>query len=183
MKKFFSEFKTFITRGNVIDLAVGMIIGAAFTAIVSALVNDIFQPLINMIPMGNVHGLITILVAKNAAGEVVAKTAEEIDLTQSIYINWGSFIMAIVNFLITALVLFMIIKAINTLREGGKKIKAKKKGQAEAPAAEEAPAVEEAPVAPAVTTEDLLREIRDLLAAQSGANAAQADAKSPEANK
>ena len=65
MKKFFAEFKKFITRGNVIDLAVGMIIGAAFTAIVNALVNGIFKPLINAIPMGNIQGLITMLVPKN----------------------------------------------------------------------------------------------------------------------
>ena len=166
MKKFFSEFKAFITRGNVVDLAVGMIIGAAFTAIVTALVNDIFRPLINMIPMGNVHGLITILVAKDATGAVVEKTSEAIDLTQSIYINWGSFIMAILNFLITAFVLFLIIKTINTVREGGKALKGKKKGKVEV--AEEEPAPVEPPKP---TTEELLLEIRNLLAAQGGANA------------
>ena len=68
MKKFFGEFKKFITRGNVIDLAVGMIIGAAFTAIVNALVNSIFKPLINTIPMGDLNGLITMLVPKDANG-------------------------------------------------------------------------------------------------------------------
>ena len=68
MKKIFQEFKKFITKGNVVDLAVGMIIGAAFTAIVNALVNNIFKPLIDAIPMEGVEGLITMLVPRNAEG-------------------------------------------------------------------------------------------------------------------
>lgn len=117
MRKFFREFKTFITRGNVLDLAVGMIIGAAFTAIVTALVNGIFKPLINAIPMGDgLSGLITMLVTvKDAEGAI--------DMTKSVYINWGDFIMAIINFLLTAFILFLIIKAINSFREGSKKFK------------------------------------------------------------
>ena len=118
MKKLFKEFKDFITRGNVLDLAVGMIIGAAFTAIVTALVNGIFKPLINAIPMGEIEGLITMLVAKDVNGELVKDTGLAIDLTQSVYINWGDFIMAIINFLLTAVILFAIIKTINTVRKG-----------------------------------------------------------------
>jgi hypothetical protein len=72
MKKIFEEFKKFITKGNVVDLAVGMIIGAAFTAIVNALVNNIFKPLINAIPMEGVEGLITMLVPRDANGIKVA---------------------------------------------------------------------------------------------------------------
>ena len=183
------EFKDFITRGNVVDLAVGMIIGAAFTAIVTALVTNIFQPLINSIPIGDgVNGLITMLVGKNADGEVVynygwVAAVQEIDLTQSIYINWGAFIMAIVNFLLVAAVLFGIIKAINTLKATGDKATAKKykaltkdevkalkkdgKSKADIIAIDEAKAAEiEAakaaePVPP--TTEDLLKQIIELL--------------------
>ena len=183
------EFKDFITRGNVVDLAVGMIIGAAFTAIVTALVTNIFQPLINSIPIGDgVNGLITMLVGKNADGEVVynygwVAAVQEIDLTQSIYINWGAFIMAIVNFLLVAAVLFGIIKAINTLKATSEKATAKKykaltkdevkalkkdgKSKADIIAIDEAKAVEiEAakaaePVPP--TTEDLLKQIIELL--------------------
>lgn len=118
MKKLAKEFKDFITRGNVVDLAVGMIIGAAFTAIVSALVSHIFQPLINWIPMGNVSGLITMLEPRNAEGIKVAMDAADIDMTKSIYIDWGAFIMAIINFLLTAVVLFGLVKIINTLRGG-----------------------------------------------------------------
>lgn len=178
MKKFFSEFKQFITRGNVIDLAVGMIIGAAFTAIVTALVNGVFKPLIDAIPMGNVQGLITMLVPKNADGTKVAFDSADIDLTKSVYINWGDLIMAIITFFITALVLFLIIKVINTVHNASKNVAEKQKAKirkrlakgeitAEEAAKEEA-ALEPEPVAPVETTDDLLREIRDLLKASAG---------------
>ena len=177
MKKFFSEFKKFITRGNVIDLAVGMIIGAAFTAIVTALVNGVFKPLIDAIPMGDIEGLITMLVPKNAGGEVIKAgvTDQVIDLTKSVYINWGDVIMAIISFFITALVLFLIVKVINGIREKSKNVvekqKAKiqkklEKGQITAEeAAKEEEAIAAEPAAPVETTDDLLREIRDLLKA------------------
>lgn len=125
MKKFFREFKIFIARGNVVDLAVGMIIGAAFTAIVTALVKNIFQPLINTVPMGNFNGLITMLVAKDASGVVTSDPAH-IDMSKSIYIDWGAFIMAVVDFVLTAFVLFLIVKAINALRGGTKTLKSYK---------------------------------------------------------
>lgn len=189
MKKLFKEFKDFITRGNVLDLAVGMIIGAAFTAIVTALVNGIFKPLINAIPMGEIEGLITMLVAKDVNGELVKDTGLAIDLTQSVYINWGDFIMAIINFLLTAVILFAIIKTINTVRKGmeeglktpnlTKEEKAQLKAQgmtrkqmkeyaekrdAEASAKK---AAEEAAAKPE-TSDRILKDIRELLRAQSG---------------
>ncbi len=123
MKKFFREFKQFISRGSVLDLAVGMIIGAAFTAIVTALVNNVFKPLIGMIPMGGVEGLITMLVPKNSDGVTVAFGSSAIDLTKSVYIDWGALITAVINFLLTALILFFIIKAINSFRDGAEKYK------------------------------------------------------------
>ncbi len=123
MRKILKEFKAFITRGNVLDLAVGMIIGAAFTAIVSALVNNIFHPLINMIPMNDLSGLITMLVPRDANGVSVAFGSSAIDLSKSVYIDWGAFIMAVVNFLLTAIILFIIIKAINSFRDGAKSYK------------------------------------------------------------
>ena len=114
--KIFSEFKEFITRGNVMGLAVGMIIGAAFTAIVNALVNSILKPLINWIPMGDMSGLITMLVPRDADGLKCAEAAA--DLTKSVYIDWGAVIMAIITFLLTALVLFFILKAITSVQKG-----------------------------------------------------------------
>ena len=189
MKKLFKEFKDFITRGNVLDLAVGMIIGAAFTAIVTALVNGIFKPLINAIPMGEIEGLITMLVAKDVNGELVKDTGLAIDLTQSVYINWGDFIMAIINFLLTAVILFAIITTINTVRKGmeeglktpnlTKEEKAQLKAQgmtrkqmkeyAEKRDAEAAAkkAAEEAAAKPE-TSDRILKDIRELLRAQIG---------------
>ena len=117
MKKFFGEFKKFITRGNVLDLAVGVIIGSAFTAIVNALTKNILQPLINWIIFlisgseGSLEGVYTFLVGDST------------DLTKAIYIDWGAFLSAIINFLLIAFVLFMIVKTINKINEKGEKIR------------------------------------------------------------
>ncbi|MBE5756567.1 MAG: large conductance mechanosensitive channel protein MscL [Clostridiales bacterium] len=110
MKKFFGEFKTFITRGNVLDMAVGVIVGGAFTAIVNGLSNFILKPIINYI--------LALLLGGNALSEVFTflKKVEVdgvVDLAQSIYIDWGAFINAIINFILIALVLFIIVKIIN----------------------------------------------------------------------
>ncbi len=108
MKKFFQEFKKFITRGNVIDMAVGVIIGSAFSAIVTALTNKILMPVINaLLASGGENGL------ESAYTFLKTVYAEDgsIDLVNSIYIDWGAFITAIINFLLIALVLFIIIKA------------------------------------------------------------------------
>ena len=123
MKKFFGEFKKFITRGNVVDMAVGVIVGSSFTAIVNGLSNNILKPLINYllyIIMGkdSLSDIHTVLVpvmktVENADGTV----SEVIDLTQSIYIDWGAFINAIINFFLVAFVLFVIVKVINKVRE------------------------------------------------------------------
>ena len=157
--KFFKEFKDFITRGNVLDMAVGVIIGGAFTAIVTALTSQILQPLINWMIAAIVggEGLEAALTMLRPAYDELGK----IDLANSIYINWGAFITAIINFILVALILFVIVKIINHVHENGKKALAKKK---EEPVAEEAPA---APAEPPKPTEaDLLTEIRDLLKAQ-----------------
>ncbi len=122
MKKFFGEFKTFITRGNVLDMAVGVIVGGAFTAIVNALSNNILKPLIN--------ALLRVLLGADSLSEVYTflfkKTDETtglVDLANSIYIDWGAFINAIINFLIIAFVLFLIVKTINKVKENNEKIK------------------------------------------------------------
>lgn len=114
MRKFFKEFKEFISRGNVIDLAVAVIIGGAFTAIVTALTSKIISPLINWVIalIGGKEGL-------SAAYTILSAgyTDGELDLTKSIYIDWGAFISAIIDFILIALVLFIIIKAINASRK------------------------------------------------------------------
>ena len=119
MKKFFGEFKKFITRGNVLDMAVGVIVGGAFTAIVNALSNNILKPIINWIlalvlGKDSLSELYTFLVKT----EVTDATTGEItvDIANSIYIDWGAFINAIINFLLIAFVLFMIVRTINKMK-------------------------------------------------------------------
>ena len=115
MKKFFGEFKKFITRGNILDLAVGVIVGGAFTAIVTSLTNNIIRPLINWIIalIGGKEGLSSVFtfLSKSYAADGT------IDLANSIYIDWGLFITAIIDFLIIAFTVFLIVKIVNTSRE------------------------------------------------------------------
>lgn len=138
MKKFFQEFKEFAMRGNVIDMAVGVIIGAAFGKIVTSLVNDVLMPAIGMLTGG---------VNFTDYKWVIQKSVEngsEI-ITPEVAITWGAFVQTIIDFIIIAFCIFVAIKAINKLKR------------------EPAPAPEE-PAAPAAPTEvELLTEIRDLL--------------------
>ena len=123
VKTFFEEFKKFITRGNVLDMSVGVIVGGAFTAIVNGLTNYILQPIINwmialIIGKGGLEGAITVLspaYALDANGAILVDEAGKkvLDLANSIYIDWGSFISAIINFLLIAFVLFSVVRAIN----------------------------------------------------------------------
>jgi len=115
MKKFFGEFKKFITRGNVLDLAVGIIVGGAFTAIVTALTNNIIRPLINYIIMliGGKDGLSSVYTFLSKA----YLEDGTLDLANSIYIDWGLFVTAIIDFLIIAFTVFLIIKIVNASHE------------------------------------------------------------------
>jgi large conductance mechanosensitive channel len=125
MKKFFEEFKKFITRGNVVDMAVGVIVGGAFTAIVNGLSNNILKPIINFVLFkilgkDSLNEIYTFLhkqmkdVVDEATGAVIGS---EVDLAQSIYIDWGAFINAVINFFLIAIVLFTIVKIFNKFRE------------------------------------------------------------------
>ena len=98
MKNFVEEFKKFIARGNVMDMAVGVIIGGAFTAIVNSLVNDVMMPVLSLITGGLDFSKLCIVLGE---GEGAAT------------LNYGAFIAAIINFLLIALVIFMLIKTIN----------------------------------------------------------------------
>lgn len=195
MKKFFSDFKAFISRGNVLDMAVGVIVGGAFNAIVTAFTNKIIMPLINMLlSIGGENGL-----EKAYTFLKVVRDAEgQIDLTKSIYIDWGAFITAIINFFIIAFTLFVILKVAMKssemfkktvkdieksapTKEEKKELKARgydkkdriaykagllalRKEKEEAKKAEEARL--EAEKAKVETDADVLRDIRDLLKAQ-----------------
>ena len=138
MKNFFPEFKKFITRGNVVDMSVGVIVGGAFTAIVNGMGNFILKPIVNWLlalcfGANSLSEMYTFL--KVAYSDVLddagAVIGQEIDLAQSIYIDWGSFINAVLNFFITACVLFTIVKFINKAREGQEKLEKKRFSRAQ----------------------------------------------------
>ena len=130
---FFADFKTFITRGNVLDMAVGVIVGGAFTGIINALSNNILKPITNW--------LLALILGKDSLSEVftfltkVYKVTEEgittteIDLENSIYIDWGAFVNAVINFFLIAITLFVIVRVINGIR---KKLDAKEEAEKEA---------------------------------------------------
>ncbi|MEQ9258189.1 MAG: large conductance mechanosensitive channel protein MscL [Roseovarius sp.] len=134
-----NEFKTFIARGNVMDMAVGIIIGAAFTAIVSSLVADLVNPVIGLLLGGfDFSGLFVVL----GSGEYASLAAAE-EAGAAVF-AYGRFIMAVLNFLIIAFVVFMLVKGVNSLK-----------------AKEEAAPAEPEPAGP--TEIELLTEIRDAL--------------------
>ncbi|MBO4657777.1 MAG: large-conductance mechanosensitive channel protein MscL [Bacteroidales bacterium] len=136
MQKLLQEFKTFAMKGNVVDMAVGVIIGGAFGKIVTSLVSDIFMPLIGLLVGG----------VDFTQWKIVLSQANEAAGKAEVAITYGNFIQVVLDFIILAWVIFMVIKGIN-------KLNAKKEKEAEKPAE------------PAPTPEDilLLREIRDSL--------------------
>lgn len=141
MKKFLNEFKAFAMRGNVIDLAVGVVIGGAFGKITTSLVNDIIMPLISMLTGG-----IDFTAWKWVLKEAVLD-AEGAELAPAISVNYGNLISVILDFIIIAFAIFCVVKAINKARA------LTEKQEEEAPAAPPEPSAEE----------KLLTEIRDLL--------------------
>ena len=146
MKKLFKEFGDFIKRGNVIDLAVAVVIGGAFSTIVSSLVNDVIMPVISLATGG--IDFTNLFISLN--GQSYATLAEAQTAGASV-LAYGSFIQAVINFLIIAFVIFMVVKAMNTASEKMAKLKKKK---------EEEKKEEPAPKSDEVI---LLEQIRDLL--------------------
>lgn len=137
--KMIKEFKVFIAKGNVIDLAVGIIIGAAFTAIVSSLVGDLINPIIGLVLGGVDFTNMYVVLSGTVADGVGLETARE---SGAAVFAYGAFITACINFLIIAFVVFMLVKAVNKLKEST------------------IPKKEAAPAAPAGPTEvELLAEI------------------------
>ena len=132
MKKFTSEFKKFVNRGNVVDMAVGVIVGSSFTAIVNGLSNFILKPIINWIlamifKADSLSEIYTFLKTtyKDVVDESGAIVGQEIDLAQSIYIDWGAFINTVLNFFLIAFVLFLIVMIIHKFREDHREFKQK----------------------------------------------------------
>ena len=139
MKGLFKDFKEFIAKGNVVDMAVGVIIGSAFGKIVTSLVNDVLMPLLGLATGGvdfNSKELILSPAEYDAAGEIVKEAAS---------LKYGSFIQNIIDFLIIAFCIFLITKAFTKMSEKLKKEEPKKEEEKKP------------------TTEELLTEIRDLL--------------------
>ena len=141
MKKFIEEFKTFISRGNVLDMAVGVIVGGAFGAITGSLVNDVITPLLAVLFNSPNPDALNITLR--------AATEEK----EAIVLGLGTFLGTIVNFVVIALVLFSVIKAINKAREVAEKAKKQEEEEAAAAAAED----------PTPTAEELLGAILDEL--------------------
>ena len=121
MKKFIGEFKEFIMRGNVMDLAVGVIIGGAFQAIVNSLVNDVIMPLISLATKGMDFTNKFILLSKPAEGVPEPATLAEAKEAGLAALGYGSFVSAILNFLIMANIIFLLVKGINKVANMGKK--------------------------------------------------------------
>lgn len=140
MKKFIKDFKEFISKGNVMDMAVAVIIGAAFGKIVTSLVNDIIMPVISLITGGkSMEDLKYVITAADAEAGIEESA-----------IKWGLFIQNIVDFLIVALVIFLVLKAFLAMKKKFEK-------------PEEKPAEPEEEKAPEETELDILKEIRDSL--------------------
>ena len=135
------EFKEFIQKGNVLDLAIGIVIGAAFTSVVQSFVKDLLNPIIGLFGKANFDNMF--LVLKEGPLPGVYTTPADAQKAGAVTLNYGAFITNLINFLIVAFVIFLIVKAANRLKR-------------------------EEPAAPAAPAEDvvLLTEIRDLLAAK-----------------
>ena len=150
MKKFVEEFKAFIMRGNVLDMAVGVIVGGAFGKITTSLVNDVFMPFISWLVGARDMTALNVVVREPVMdGETVVK--------EGITLGFGSFVSTVIDFVLVAFVVFLVVKLFNKAHE----IAEKKKKEEEAAAAAAAP---EVPAGP--TQEELLAEIRDLLKKQ-----------------
>ena len=175
---FWKDFKAFISRGNIIDLAVGLVVGAAFTAIVNSLVNDVIKPCIALLVGGNFSELVVVLRPEEIVDGVTV---------EAITLNYGNLLMAILTFLIDAFVIFTILRIVRgaqrRMKERGERLKERliKKGKEEPAAEEAALSAPPAPAPPKPTAEELLAEIRDLLRAQNAPAAAPADPAAPPA--
>lgn len=154
---FLQEFQEFAVKGNMIDLAVGVIIGAAFGKIIDSLVSDVIMPTISFILGGEVDFTSKFLVLRTPEGFVGPKTPDALAEAGAVVLYWGSFLTVLINFILLAFVVFCLVKAVNSAR---RRLVMREEAEAEAAAAEPpAPEPDPADVA-------LLREIRDLLSRQ-----------------
>lgn len=154
-KGIIQEFKEFITRGNVLDMAIGVIIGAAFKSIVTALTNGILMPIVGfLVNTDDLSEIKQVLRPEKVVDEVVVES--------EIAILWGEFIQTILDFILIALVIFIIVKVINSIHNRLAALKKILDKPVEEPVQEEAPA----PAEPVITELDVLKEIKELLVQQ-----------------
>ena len=154
----FDEFKTFINKGNAMALAVGTIIGGAFSNITKSVTNDLIMPVVNIFMGGTDFSELKFELPR------IVPVYQDVLNEEYVphYLTYGNFISAVINFLIMAVVVFFIVKAMNTLTEAATR-KEREAAEAAAAAAAAAAAEEAAKNPPAPTSEELLAEIRDLL--------------------
>jgi large conductance mechanosensitive channel len=166
-KSLWAEFKEFINKGNAMALAVGTIIGGAFSGITKSVTNDLIMPLVNIFLGGTDFSDAKLQLPRMPWVEpkfetIIDETGAEVVQEIHNYLTYGNFIAAVINFLIMALVVFFIVKGMNALTDAAKRKEREEAAAAAAAAA--AKAAEEAANAPHVpTSEELLAEIRDLL--------------------
>ena len=155
MKKFFSDFKAFITKGNVVDMAIGVVIGGAFKDIVNALVANIITPLIGLLVGGS-----DLSDCKYVLQEAVVEVVDGVETvtTPENAVLWGAFLQTVIDFLIIAFTIFVVIKVAMAVHNKAEAAAKRLKKQEEEALAEEAPAEPEIS-----STDKLLIEIRDLL--------------------
>lgn len=146
VKRMIKEFKEFIAKGNVMDMAVGIIIGAAFTAIVTSLVSDMINPIIGVITGGTDFSSKYVVLTGEAPAGASLQAARDAGANVFAY---GAFLSAVINFLIIAFVVFLLVKAVNRIKDGAMPAKA-----------------EEAAAPAGPTSEELLVQIRDELRAR-----------------
>ncbi len=165
MKKMLGEFKAFVLRGNVMDMAVGLIVGGMFTKIVNAVVNDLLNPIISLFT-GNYSSFenMFLVLKPGENGQTVFATLAEAKEASATVLAWGDVLQLVIDFLLTALCLFLIVKGVNALRNREEKLRAALLRKKEEEVVAEESAV---PAKPALTkTEELLTEIKGLLEQQ-----------------
>lgn len=162
MSQFISDFKAFISRGNVMDMAVGVIVGAAFTAIVNSMVKDLINPILGVLVGSQDFSnfFFVLSMPENYTGPM---TYDALTKAGAAVLGYGAFFTAVFHFLLLALVVFTMVRMVNNIRKAAEeKLAAKKAEEEKAATAAPAPAPTPADVA-------LLQEIRDLLKQQNSA--------------
>lgn len=123
MKKFYSEFKTFINKGSVVDMAVGVIVGGMFTKIVNCFTNDILMPFISLLTGRTNFENMFLVLKPGENGETIFSTLADATAAGATIVAYGNLIQLVLDFILTAFVLFLVVRGMNRLRDAGEKAK------------------------------------------------------------